>query len=168
MTEVTAKVAVSLAEGSIAIEGSETFVKEQMAVYSDLIKDRLATVPMVPFAKANKGTGGQPSNPSNTNLDVMTMTTSAIATKISVSSGPELVIAAVARLMIVLNGVHATRKDILKEMQTATAYYKDSYSGNLGAALKTLVTGGKLNDLGGDKYSFHVNTRTELEKQIAQ
>lgn len=168
MGEVTARVAVSLTEGSIAIEGSEAFVKEQMAVYADLIKERLSAAPMTAFVKVNNGIGGQITNPPAGNLDPTTMTTSAIATKLSVSSGPDLVIAAVARLMIVLNGNHATRKDILKEMQTATAYYKDSYSGNLGSSLKTLVTGGKLNDLGSDKYSFHASTRTDLEKQLAQ
>jgi hypothetical protein len=96
------------------------------------------------------------------------ISTSTIAQKTNVRTGAGLSLAAVAYLVLVQNKPSAERIEILKEMQSATAYYKDTYSGNLTATLKRLVTARKLNDLGANRFTLHAHVQAELVKTLAQ
>lgn len=94
-------------------------------------------------------------------------TTSMIAQKLGGGTGPELALAAIARIVLVKGQANAPRKEILDEMQAASSYYKDSYSGNLTKALDRLVKSGEVNDVGGNRYTLSQAKRTDVAKSLA-
>jgi hypothetical protein len=61
-----------------------------------------------------------------------------------------------------------SRSDILKEMESASSYYKKAYSNNLTTYLKTLVIASKkLNEISENLYSLPAQVGAELEKTLA-
>ena len=93
-------------------------------------------------------------------------TTGSIAAKLSVKSGPELILAAAARLTIVACTAKFSRQKLAEEMKTAAAYYKATYMGNLTASLNGLVKDGKLNEPSLGNYALSADTLKNLEQRI--
>lgn len=85
-------------------------------------------------------------------------TTSSVAAKLSVSNGPELFLAALAKLQLVDSNAVASRADILKEMQSTKSHYKKSYGSNLSQIIASLMTNGKINEPKTGEYTL---THTE-------
>lgn len=92
---------------------------------------------------------------------------STIAGKLSVSSGPDLIIAAAASLSIFQRRNSFSRQELLREMQAAPSYYKKTYSSNLSKALTRLVKSGDLLEQSGSTYSLSATKLTELESRLA-
>ena len=59
MTDVSSKVIVSLKDGTIQIEGAEGFVREQLALFMDVIKTHLATLAKGPLKATGKESPGK-------------------------------------------------------------------------------------------------------------
>src|SRR5689334_15090022 len=76
-----------------------------------------------------------PASTSNGSKSVQA-TVGAIAAKLGVKSGPDLIIAAAAKLSIVDGLGSFARKDLLKAMRSATNYFKKTYRNNLSQYLK--------------------------------
>jgi hypothetical protein len=163
---MTTKLRVKIGELELEYEGTEEFVSSGlMPLIEALNKVSVTVAPTrenkssgTHHVKKEEGAGHHPTNTS----------TSTIAQKLKVKKGPSLVLAAVARIVLVNREASAERSEILREMKTATAYYKDSYAGNLTSHLQTLVTSGKLNDLGSNRYSLHAEAREQLERMLAE
>src|SRR5688572_5487850 len=105
---MTSKLRVKYGQLEVEFEGSEDFIK------SDL-KSFIESLPVEHVAAAAAAVAKDkhlPSLPAGG-----TMTTSMIAQKVGGDTGPKLVIAALARLVLVLKQTSASRKEILKEMQ---------------------------------------------------
>ena len=96
------------------------------------------------------------------------MSTSAIAQKLNVKTGPDLAVAAAARLSTVLGRKTFTRADLLKEMKEATAYYKSTFSDNLTSILRRLVKKGKLTEQGKDTYALGSTEVSRLRTTLAK
>ena len=96
------------------------------------------------------------------------MTTGTIAAKLNAKTGPDLIIAAAARLTLVMEATSVQRKDLLKEMKSATGYYNKVFSNNLSRYLQQLVKQKKLHGESEDTYSLTPTTRSELEARLAQ
>jgi DNA-directed RNA polymerase delta subunit len=95
------------------------------------------------------------------------MTTKTIASKLSVNSGPELIMATCAYLTLVLNKHNIGYQEILQEMKSASGYYKQTYTSNLGAYINNLIKGKKLVEVSNKVYSIPANIVKELEVQLA-
>lgn len=97
------------------------------------------------------------------------MTTNTVAARLSTKTGPALVMAAIAKLILVDGRETVPRKELLTEMQSATSYYKSTFGGgNLTKSLTKLVKDGKLNEPAKDVYALAASTRQALENQLAQ
>ncbi len=94
------------------------------------------------------------------------MSTSMIANKLNANSGGALILAACAHLHLVKGHDKYTRSNILAEMQTATSYYKATYSKNLSNYFKALVKSGDLNELGEKTYSLHETRVVKLVGEL--
>ena len=123
-----------------------------------------------PFAMASdsiiddqNATLNQPPN----NTATTTPSVSTIAGKLSVSTGPDLIIAAAASLSIFQSRKSFSRQELLKEMQAAHSYYKKTYSSNLSKALTRLVKSGDLLEQSGSTYSLSATKLSELESRLA-
>lgn len=161
---MTSKLRVKLGRIELEFEGSEDFIKQELMTVLDRIKAIGAAV---------TSTNGDDNNTEDADETKpkkkveSTLSTSTIAATIGVSSGPELVIAALARLCLVGGAEKASRKQITAEMRNATAYFKETYVGNLTPGLKTLITSQRINDLGSGNYSLTATERTALEAKLA-
>jgi hypothetical protein len=158
---VTSKLRVKLGRLELDFEGSEDFIKQELMT----VLAQLKTLGALDI-DGDDDAGGDGKPKSKVKLDDE-LTTSTIAGKIGVDSGPELVMAAMIRLTMVGNAAKATREAITAEMRGATAYFKETYTNNLTSTLRRLVTGQRLNDLGSNSYSIPAPERTKLEAKIA-
>ncbi len=104
-----------------------------------------------------------PSNDATTTA----LSVSTIAARLSVNSGPDLIIAAAASLSIFQSRRSFSRSELLKEMQAAHSYYKKTYSSNLTKALTRLVKSGDLLEQSGSTYSLSAQKLSELESRLA-
>ncbi len=119
----------------------------------------LAGMPNNPFEQDNPGKL----------VSKVSGTTKALADKLSVKDGPGLIIAAVAHLFFVKGQEKFNRSDLLREMKSASGYYKPSYGG--GNLSKYLVTLGKKNQLieqSKDTYVLSANATKDLEAKLVQ
>ena len=91
------------------------------------------------------------------------MTTNTIAGRLDVKTGPDLVLAACAHLCFVKGADTFERKNILAEMQSASNYYKKTYSSNLSKYLSKLVKDGKLIERSKEVYALSAGTKQEVE-----
>ncbi len=91
-----------------------------------------------------------------------------IAGRLNVNTGRDFVLAACAYLAIGKGDSSFTRQDILTSMKSATSYYKQSHSKNLGKSLQQLIKNGDLLEFSTKRYSLSANTKNSLEKKLAQ
>jgi hypothetical protein len=94
-------------------------------------------------------------------------TTSQIAQIMSVSTGPDLAIAAAAHLTLVKGQTHLQRAEILKEMKGAPSFYTDGYSGNLTSILNGLVKKKTFNPIGANVFALANGPKKEIEEKLA-
>lgn len=90
-------------------------------------------------------------------------TTSSIAALIGCDSGPELAIAAAARLVFSCERDEFTRQELHEEMKTAKQYYGKNIGSNLSTTLHNLVKAGKLKETATDTYSLAKSEYSRIE-----
>jgi hypothetical protein len=159
--DMSSKIKIKVGQVEIEFEGSEEFLSKELPVLLKNVSSLYASVPVNPpggdpIIKPPPPPGGQ-----------IQFTTNAIATKLSVKSGSDLLVAAAAHLTFVKRVQTFTRQQILNEMKTATSFYKKSYSPNFKKYLKTITDSGKLNELSTDAYAFSAVAKTDLERKLA-
>lgn len=165
---MTSKIRIKMGPIEIEYEGSETFLKvelpELLRAVSNLYKESgLSSKSPLETPSPTSVGGIETSQP-----QPIEATTGSIAAKLQCKKGPDLVMAAAARLTCVLNKDKFTRDDLLKEMQTATTYYNKNYAGgNLTKYISTLMKNGKLNEPSHNNYSLTASTKSELGAKIA-
>lgn len=165
----TSKIKIKLGAIEIEYEGSEIFLKEELPQLLSAVSDLYAkSRDSLDFSSdkaggnpAEAGTGTKPSGQSN-----LQATTGSIAAKLGVKSGSELIMAAAARLTLVLQTPIFPRSKISEEMKTASAYYRATYLKNLSFSLNVLVRDGKLNEPSQGNYALTAASLKELEQRL--
>ena len=94
-------------------------------------------------------------------------TVAAMAAKLNVKSGSDLIIAAAAKLTLADGQEKFSRKTLLESMQTASSYYKQSMSSNLTKFLNGLLKDNRLTEPSTDHFALTPSERTKLEGQLA-
>ena len=162
---MTSKIRIKMGDVEVEYEGSEDFLRDELSELlsgvMELHAKHTETVPpaspdLPAVARGTAATGG-----------TLQGTTNTIAAKLSVNSGAELIIAAVARIKFVEGQETASRATILKEMQSASSYYKQSYSKNLSKYLKTLVSEERLREVSKETYSLSAPEIQKLQGRLA-
>ncbi len=106
--------------------------------------------------------------PTNTTVKPpATGTVAAIAAKLGVKSGSDLIIAAATKLTLVDGQDRFSRKSLLESMQTASSYYKQSMSSNLTKFLNGLLKDNRLTEPSSGYFALTPSARTQLEGQLA-
>lgn len=151
------KIRISLGALEIEYEGDQAFIEERLLDFvssaSELMDLRQAT-----------GVSGASVAQSDYNNDLSTNT---IAQIISVKTGSELALAAIAKINLVKKQPAARRQDILDEMREASTYFRETYSSNLSAYLDTLVKGKRINLISKGTYALAAGERQRLEAALA-
>lgn len=160
------KIKIKLGAIEVEYEGSEVFLKEELP--------QLLTAVSALYEKSNISLGALPADQSPGLNDVslpnpskLEATTGSIAAKLGSKSGPDLVMAAAARLTLVLEMQTFARQKIIDEMKTASAYHKPSYVKNLSATLNTLVKDGKLNEPSNGNYALTASSLKDMGQRLA-
>jgi hypothetical protein len=168
----TSKIKIKLGAIEVEYEGSETFLKEELpqllSAVSELYSKAHASgaaslsgigAPHQPVASSSSGTGAA-------QKPKLEATTGSIAAKLAAKSGPELILAAAARLTFVSQTPTFARQKLIDEMKTASAYYKATYLNNLTSYLNGLVKDGKLNEPSQGNYALTASSLKDLEGRL--
>ncbi|MBC7752574.1 MAG: hypothetical protein H7Z73_12845 [Candidatus Saccharibacteria bacterium] len=158
----TSKIKIKLGAIEIEYEGSETFLKEELPQLLTAVSDLYAKSHTTFVSDLNSTSIAEQSGNIN-QIENFEATLTTIAAKLNVKSGPELVLASVARRTFCLAEERVTRENIIIEMKLAPSYYNQSYTGNLTPTLLRLVKSGKLKEPSQNVYTLTADTRRELE-----
>jgi hypothetical protein len=166
----TSKIRIKLGAIEVEYEGSEAFLKEELpallAAVAELHQKSGGNLTTGESSSPIAGQDGTAPNGAPPGAGIQ-MTTGAIASRLQVKSGPELIIAAAANLVIVQNQVPFSRKRLIEQMRSATAFFKENYVSNLSKALQTLLKEGKLNESSKDMFALTHACEQELRVRLA-
>jgi len=154
------KIRIKIGPIEVEYEGSQDFMKKELLDLIRTVSD-LYTSSNLDREQKEGGAEGQGQGQG------IQMSTSAIAAKLSCKSGTDLAIAAAAHLTLVKKTKVFSRKALLKEMQTASSYYKTSYGANLTSTLNSLLKS-KFNEPSSGNYALTATTKEELRSRLAQ
>lgn len=159
------KIKIKFGNVEVEYEGPESFLNKKL---TDLVAN-LATVDGLRFDMTDEhdSEGDKKISKRKSGAGKIAATTNTIAAKLECSSGPDLIIASSARLMIVLGKSSFKRKELFEEMKGASTYYKKSYAKNLTQYLNSLVRSGKLNESAKNTYSLTAGTKSDIEKKLS-
>lgn len=159
---MTSKLKIRIGDVEIDYEGTEAFLKEELpALLRTAMELHKAAEQDDKKAPANK------EKPARTGGQILAATTATIAARLKVDSGPDLLLAAAAQLTLVTQKERFSRQELLTEMQTASAYYRKSYSNNLTKYLTGAIADGKLQETATNVYALSATTRSEMEGKLA-
>jgi len=156
--KMTSKIRIKLGPIEVEYEGSEDFLKEELPRFLEAVSNLYKQSGLPAMSPAGASGGGAPQ---------LQGTTGSIAAKLLCKTGPDLIMAAAARLTFVAGQETFNRKDLLKEMKAAKAYYKTSHRDNLTGSLNGLTKDGKLLEIAKDTYSLSANSKSELGAKLA-
>lgn len=95
-------------------------------------------------------------------------TTASIASRLNCVSGPELIIAAAARLTFVDGEEWFEPGLLLERMKEAAAHYDGSYRDALRDDIRVLTNSGKLVEVAPNLYALSATMRRELQQALAE
>jgi hypothetical protein len=94
--------------------------------------------------------------------------TASIASRLNCISGPELVIAAAARITFVDGEEWIEPHQLLSEMKQAGAHYEASYQAELRKDIEELIDTGKLIEVSPNLFALTATMRRELHRALAE
>jgi hypothetical protein len=161
---MSSKIRIKVAHVEVEYEGSEEFLKDGLVDLLQSISDLYPAASAGSPSATNAGGGETAMARSEHQLEGSINT---VAARLKVASGPELITAAIAHLQLVQGKETASRKEITTEMRKASAYFKQSYVGNMTANLQSLVKTSVLNEIGADTYSLTAATRAQIASTLS-
>ena len=166
MSEHKVKIRLKIHGIEVEYEGRESFMKNDLS-------DLLST--MTDFLTEHSGATSSPHSQLEETKSLGTkaespaidLSISTIATRMSVKTGPDLIIAACGFLTLVKKKQTCSRADIHAAMKEASSYYKASMGSNLGAYLSSLVKSNRLNQSASDTYALTAKEVKTMETFLA-
>ena len=152
-----AKIKIKTNHFEVEFEGREEFLKEDLLNIMESILEKYSSTGVRDEIKP--ATNSQLID--NPNVEVG-LTTSTIASKLKVNSGPELILAAMTHFHFVQKKNTASRKEIFEEMKSATAFYKSTFGGNLTLYITNLIKSGKVLETSKDTYALSNAWRSQV------
>lgn len=155
---MSSKLKLRIGEVEIEYEGAEEFLKQELPA---LLKTAMELHRAAGPTKAGNNDTKKPK------ADLPILTTTSIAAKLNASEGADLLLAAAARLRIIANKETFSRQELLTEMQSASGYYKKSYSKNLSKYINTVLADQKLTETAKNVFALSAKARSDLESKLA-
>ncbi len=98
------------------------------------------------------------------NIQNIDLSTSSFAATLSVKSGPDLIIAAAAKLRFTDGKSTFNRKEIIEEMRNASGFFKQTYVNNLTKSLDRLLRLDRLRETSSNTYSLSSGEESQLKE----
>ena len=153
---------IKLTAGGMALEydGDEVFFRDEVGKFVQQFVGHAATAPKLAGGgeKISVDKGGNIGNHS----------TNTVAKLLNVQTGPDLIMAAVAKKIIVDGDEVADRNSITSEMRKASSYYKRTYTSNLSNYLDTLTKADSLRLVSENVYGLPAKMRDSLEPKLSE
>lgn len=121
---------------------------------------------MQKFDLSLKSGTSSPTGASNSDESVA-YSTDTIATALGAKSGSDVVMAAAGHLHFAQNKQKFTRQELISEMKSAPAYFKDTYINNLSTYLMGLTKADRLRLVSSNTYALSNKERQEFTKIFA-
>jgi hypothetical protein len=163
-----ANIKIKLGILELDCEGPEEFLKAEVPNFLKLALETHSKIPAqsVAAVPAPATVHAPHANGSGCAIPGFQSTTENIAMKLGAKSGPELVLAAAARLAFVVGKTTFTRDNLHDEIKTATGFYNEGHRKNLTGSLRSLVKDDKLNEITAGNYALSTTAKPELEAKI--
>lgn len=139
---------------SVEYEGEQKFIENGLMALVERVIERAGHVPSV-----DKRVRAE--------VSTLDMSTNTVAQMISVKTGSDLALAAIAKINLVKGQNTAARQDILDEMREASTFFKETYVSNLSAYLVTLVRSKRVNLVAKSTYALAAGERKRLSALLA-
>lgn len=143
----------------VSYEGEQAFIEKGLL---SIVRE-LGALPAAASKVAAKGGSGVIENGE---APAIGHTTSQIAQIFSVSSGPDLAMAAAAHLTLSKGLQKLQRGEILAEMKGAAGFYNENHSSNLSSILNGLVKKKQLSPISANVYALPNSIRKEYEDKL--
>lgn len=158
----TSKIRIRLGSIEVEYEGAHEYLNDDLPKLLGTIVELREKVGDLEGTDGGGGEGDKV-----TSKKVQAGTVAAIAAKLNATKGPDLIIAAAAKLTFVDGQTSFARKALLEAMQSAKNYYKQSYGSNFSQYLKRLVGDNKLTEPSTDHFALTAPEVKRLEGALA-
>jgi len=156
------KIRIKVGEVEIEYEGEEQFLKQELTGLLTAVA-QLHNAVGAPHKKAPQAVTTQSDTATASNIK---LTTSTIAHKLNVKTGPELLIAAAAHLTFSKQQPTFSRQQLHDEMKSANAHYNKNYSANLSKHFTSALKDNKLTERAKDSYALTADAIKDLEARL--
>lgn len=150
---------LKLTMGGLQLEydGDEAFFKTEIATFLGVVSKYASAAPP-PITRKSQ------TDPEASKLDgaVPNHSTDTVAKLLNAKTGPELILAAVAKKILVDGDSTVDRSTITAEMKKATSYFKRTYQSNLSNYLDGLTKADSLRLVSENVYGLPVKMREAL------
>ena len=146
-------------------KGSPQHINEYVREYIDQILDSKMARAAQSDAPMHRPEEHRSSESSKSNSTIELSVTS-LATHLSVNTGPELIIAAAAKLKLSDGKDKFSRKEILEEMQDAPSFFRPTYAKNMTQNLGSLIKFKKLNETSKNTFALTARELARLREII--
>jgi hypothetical protein len=152
---------IKITTGSMSLEydGDENFFRDEVGKFLERFTAQAAKAPSI----AATTVGGQQTPTPKGGVNHSTNT---VAKLLNAQTGPDLIMAAVAKIIIVDGKDTADRATITAEMKKATSYYKKTYTSNLSNSLDNLTKADSLRLVAENVYGLPAKMRETLEPKL--
>jgi len=147
---------------SAEYEGPEEFFKESIAGFIESFVEKAGAGARV--AQTEVLLGETPST--STTLVPHRHSTNTVAKLLDAKTGPDLIMAAAAKKILIDGDSVITRQTILAEIRGATSYFKSTYDSNLSAYLDNLTKSDKLRLISDGTYGIPAKVRDSIEPKL--
>jgi hypothetical protein len=161
------QIKINLGAVALEYEGPEDFFKSEIG---NIMKTLSAHAAAVPPAKSHGPLAAETSNGGGAKAggSVPAHSTNTVAKLLDAKSGPDLIMAAVVKKIVVDGDETINRPTITSEMRKASSYYKRTYANNLSKYLETLTKADRLRLVSDNTYGLPAKVREELEPRLSE
>lgn len=154
---------ISVGQVALEYEGDEAFFSKDVAAFVEAFLEKVGNVALAP-PPALEGSG--PNAATERSSGSQKHSTNTVAKLLDVKTGPDLILAAVAKKILVDGDPTVSRQTIISEMRGATSYYKKTYTSNLSNYLDNLTKSDSLRLISEGLYGLPAKMRESLEPKL--
>jgi hypothetical protein len=157
------QIKITMGSMSLEYEGDENFFRDEVGKFLERFAAQAAKSP----SPAPAGTTTP--DPERAALKgVASHSTNTVAKLLNAQTGPDLVMAAAAKAIIVDGSETVTRSMITSEMKKATSYYKRTFTSNLSNYLDNLTKSDSLRLVADNVYGIPAKMRETFEAKLRE
>ncbi len=157
------QIKISVGQVALEYEGDEAFFSKDVATF---VENFLDNAGKVSASTTPIGEAGGTTTASTPSASSPKHSTNTVAKLLAAQTGPDLILAAVAKKILVDGEGTVSRQTIISEMRGATSYYKKTYSSNLSNYLDNLTKADSLRLIAEGVYGLPNKMREILEPKL--